>query len=132
MAATWVCPIDGSVPADNGSDQTKTNNVVNTTTGLDVNGNAPHCPLCGAAMVVLAALTAVTTATGQATPHPADVDATYVTMADSPLGQQVSTAYAATGTGTLLKVASRYPHAFKLTRGDQTVTAETVNTTVGP
>lgn len=131
MAAILVCPIDGCLPADNGTDQSKTNNVVNTTTGLDVNGNAAHCPACGTALIVVNTTT-VQNLTGvvAASQHPADIDAAYVTATDSPEAQQ-GTSHAITGQ------TPRIQHAFKnasgvVTRGTSTITAETVNSTVGP
>lgn len=129
MTAILVCPICGSVPADNGSDTSKTNNVVNATSGLDVNGNPAHCPLCGSAQIVVDQ-TKVTTVTGVASgsQHPADVDATYVTNTFSASAQFGATAYAVQG-----QRQTPFPHGFSaLKRGDQTVTAETINSTVGP
>lgn len=127
MTALLVCPICGSLPADNGSDTSKTNNVVNATSGLDVNGNAPHCPLCGTAQQVVDQ-TKVQTLTGvtSGNQHPADIDAVYVTNTSAPLAQQ-GTAYTLTGR------PSPVAHGYAvLRRGDQTVTAETENSTVGP
>ncbi len=131
MAAIWVCPIDGSLPADNGTDQTKTNNVVNATTGLDVNGFAAHCPICGTAMIVVDQ-TKVQTETGvaAATQTPANVDSVYVTQADSPLAQQ-GTVESLTGFGSVVS------HGFAavggvVNRGTSTATAETLDAVVGP
>lgn len=131
MAAIWVCPIDGCLPADNGTDQTKVNNVVNTTTGLDVNGNAAHCPICGSAAIVVNQTT-VQNETGVAavSQTPANVDTVYVTAADSTLAQQ-GTLTTRTGSSSVV------PHAYKntagvVTRGTSTVTAETLNAVVGP
>lgn len=129
MAAILVCPICGCLPADNGSDTSKTNNVVNGTTGVDVNGNAAHCPLCGTAQLVVDQ-TRVTTLTGVASgsQHPADIDAVYTTQTNSGEAQFGSTAY--TTVGQNLKP---FPHGYAvLNRGTSTVTAETVNATVGP
>lgn len=129
MAAILVCPICGCLPADNGSDTSKTNNVVNSTTGLDVNGNAAHCPLCGTAQLVVdqthvAAVTNVVSGSQV----PADIDATYVTNTKSSLGQWGASAYTVLGQNQ-----PPYPHGYAaLKRGDATVTAESVNSTVGP
>lgn len=122
MATTWVCPIDGALPADAGSaasgswtpDQTKGANSVATlsasgnwvaSTGSqvnlngaaalgDFNGLPPHCPICGCACVTYAAAT-VTTLTGVASgsQHPADVNATYGARTDALSAQFGGTAY---------------------------------------
>jgi hypothetical protein len=210
MATFWVCPINGMLPADNGTDQTKVNNVVpsesdavvtastvigaatnpgtvivttganfavgdvlwiptrgeklqvlskstNTLTcsrgfagtpissaiaiadviltGFDVNGNPPHCPLCGSAMQVMDPAK-VTTQTGVAagSQHPVDADAVYVTSAFT------GTNFAGEGQGTAVYTTGAkftaeplLQHAFAaLNRGTATVTASTLNTTVGP
>ena len=91
-------------------------------------GHAPHCGLCGSALV-LVDQTHVQTLTGvaAASQHPADIDAVYVVNSDNPEGQAHSTAYALTGRESV------YPHSFSVTnRGTQSVTPETVNGTVGP
>jgi hypothetical protein len=121
-----VCPICGSLPADNGTDTSKTNNVVNAGTGLDVNGNAPHCPLCGTAQLVVDQ-TKVTTQTGVAalSQVPADIDAVYVTGANAALEQPVAVA-----TRTLTGLPSKFTHGYATpNRGTATITAETVNGT---
>lgn len=102
-------------------------------TGFDVNGNPPHCPVCGSAMLPVdpARVTAVT-GVAAGSQHPADIDATYVTEADSPYAQWGATAYTLSGQRTPVQ-----PHKFatsggNVTRGDKTVTPETINATVGP
>lgn len=102
-------------------------------TGRDVNGNAPHCPICGAAAVPVDPAV-VTTKTGVAagSQHPADVDAAYVTNTDSALGQYATSAYTLSG-----QRAPVQPHAFSnsshnVSRGTVTVAAETINATQGP
>lgn len=207
MATFWACPINGMVPADNGTDVSKANNVVpsesdavvtastaiaslvgvtvivttganfhvgdviwiptrgekmlvtgiatNTLTvtrgyagtpasaaiaiadviltGLDVNGNAPHCPLCGSAMNVVDPAK-VTTQTGLAagSQHPVDVDAVYVTGVAGPIvaGEGIVTSYT-TGAKFTAQPLGAHTNAV-LTRGTVTVTASTLNSTVGP
>lgn len=152
MATTWVCPIDGLLPADNGS-----NTNTNYTTGAsalptygsdgqpqtfpaqvnlngaaaigDSWGNPPHCPVCGSACIVLApALVTTRTGVASGSQHPVDVDATYTAQADSPLAQGGATPYVIVGG------QSTQPHKYvgSLTRGTVTITAETLNTVVGP
>lgn len=206
MTTFLVCPLDGCLPPDNGTDVTKTNNVVPTAsdavqtasgvigsasgttiivvtggnfavgqyvqipsrgpermkitgiatntltvtrsakgetalatialndvvlTGLDVNGEVPHCPVCGTALQVYDA-TKVTTLTGVAagSQHPVDVDKAYVVQTDSPEAQ-VGTS--STLTGQAPRVSHTFPNtAGVVTRGSATVTAETINATVGP
>lgn len=96
-------------------------------TGLDVNGNPPHCPLCGTASNVLSpAQVNFLTGVVAASQHPADVDKVYVTQTDSPEAQQGTAS-------TLTGQTPRISHGFAaLNRGTSTVTAETINTTVGP
>lgn len=128
MATNWVCPVCGSLPGDNGSDTSKTNNVVGTTATGDVNGNPPHCPMCGTAQLVAVAAT-IATATGvsSGSQHPANIDAVYVTATDAQNAQAISTSVTLTG------LPPKYIHGYAvLKRGDQTITAETVNSTVGP
>lgn len=98
-------------------------------TGLDVNGNAPHCPLCGAASNVLfPSVVASVTGVAAGSQHPADVDAVYVTNAENVEGQPGATAYTLQG-----ERESVYPHKFAAAnRGTATVTAETINGTLGP
>lgn len=132
MTATLICPLDGAVPGDAGTNTTPVNNQINSTTGLDANGNPAHCPICGSAMQVAdtTATTgriAVQTGVAQANQHPVDADFVYVTQADSPLAQ-VGTAYTSTGT---IKT-TRISHTVSLHRGTATVTAETLDTVVGP
>ena len=207
MATFFVCPINGAIPADNGSDTSKANNVVPTesdsvqtasavigstsattlivatganfhvgdyiyivgrnewmqvtgvstntltvlraqrgtvasgaialndpiVTGMGADGNPPHCPVCGSAMNFVDT-SVVTARTGVAagSQHPADVDAVYVTATDSPLAQFGATAYTLSGQRSPVQ-----PHKFSttggnVTRGDKTVTPETINATVGP
>lgn len=98
-------------------------------TGLDQNGNPPHCPVCGSAVNVLfPSQVANVTGVAAASQHPADVDAVLVTNAEDAEAQIGATAYALTGRPAV------YPHGFKgsTTRGTATVTAETINTVVGP
>lgn len=154
MATVWVCPIDGCLPADNGTntatlfadgssvaqtldslgqpttDQTSNQVALNGAAAIgDWWGNPPHCPVCSSAMIVGSA-TKVTAATGisSGSQHPIDYDATY-TAADSSLEAQFgATSY------TMSVGEPVFPHAYtgSLTRGTATITAETVNTTVGP
>jgi hypothetical protein len=208
MATFAVCPINGLVPVDNGSDLSRANNVVPTEsdavvvastiigaatnpatvivttganfavgdvvfnplrgekvtvlskstntltvsrgsagtpivttwatadplfTGFDVNGNPPHCPICGSAMQLMNPVT-VTAQTGLAagSQHPVDADAVYVTGVAGPIveGEGKVTSYT---TGTKFTAQPLGQHAFAaLKRGDQTVTASTLNATVGP
>lgn len=160
MATNWVCPIDGCLPADNGSNTaTLFSNGANSVATIraedaewvasagaqvalngaaalgDYNGLAPHCPVCGAATIAANAAF-VTTRTGVASgsQHPADVNAAYVTATDAPLAQSGATPYAITA-GQAVQ-----PHVFTkgqgstgtVPRGTATVTAETINATQGP
>lgn len=131
MSAILVCPIDGCLPGDNGTDTSKTNNVVQAS-GLDVNGNAVHCPVCGSAMVV-ADQTHVQTVTGvaSAAQHPVDIDFAYVTQSTNAEGQQGTKYTPAAG------YVPVYEHSFAesggaVSRGTATVAPETVNTVAGP
>lgn len=104
--------------------------------GVDVNGNPAHCPLCGSAMQVANPAT-VTTQTGVAigSQHPLESRAVYAVGVAGPINavgmpEGQGTSYA---TGAKFSVQPILQHAFSvLKRGDQTVTAETVNGTVGP
>jgi hypothetical protein len=118
-------------------------------TGNDVNGQPVHCPICGTAAVVVN-LAAVTTFTSVGTPHPVDVDATYMPHADSPLAQFSTSPYTPTGRNPLqmqkfgvspgnwsTPATDGEPtvwntSANSINRGDAHVTAETINGTVGP
>lgn len=121
MTTTWVCPIDGLLPADAGSaasgagqgpDQTKGNNAaatINAADGAwivgagsqvnlngalalgDFNGLPPHCPICGCACVTYAAAT-VTTKTGVAGGSQHPVDV------NATYGPQADSPLAQTGT----------------------------------
>lgn len=144
MATLWVCPIDGCVPADNGTDTSKANNQIGSSATGDANGNPPHCPVCGAAQVVYSA-TKVTSLTGVASGSqtPANVDSVYVLQTNVASSQPGATGVTLTGYQT------RYPHTYAasggvIKRGNQVtdintptasalnVTAETLNTVQGP
>lgn len=149
MSTNWVCPIDGCLPADNGTNTATINtHGANAASTYDYQGQPTvagssvaltaaalgdywaqpvHCPVCGSGMIVSSA-TVVTAATGVASGSqvPADLDATYVVATDSPEAQFGATVYTRYGDGV-------YPHAFSvLSRGTATVTAETINSVVGP
>lgn len=99
--------------------------------GLDARGNAPHCPVCGTAVLTMNS-TLVTTATGVSggSQVPADADATYVTAADSPLAQ-TGTSYTMSAVNPL--ISHTYAKASGVVnRGTATVTPETLNSTLGP
>lgn len=104
-------------------------------TGFDAAGNAPHCPLCGSAMNIMDPVK-VTAATGVASgsQHPVDADATYAIGVAGPVvsgqGEGVLSSYT-TGTKFTAQPLGQ-PTRTKVTRGDATVTASTLNSTVGP
>lgn len=140
------------VPSGTPSGSIALNDVV--LTGTDINGQPPHCPLCGSAMQVMNPAQ-VTSLTGVASgsQHPADVDAVYTAQADSPLAQFGATPYTLTPSGNRQPVQ---PHKAGVTqghwstpgtdgeptvwnsgsnqinRGDTQITPETINSTLGP
>jgi hypothetical protein len=145
MATNWVCPIDGALPADNGTDTSKSNNSIGASATGDVNGNPPHCAVCGTALIVASA-TVVTAKTGVASGSqtPANIDAAYVTQTSSQSAQ-----YTTAGATAITGGQSIYPHTYAavagvVKRGNQTadintatggalnVTAETINAVQGP
>lgn len=102
-------------------------------TGVDVAGNPPHCPVCGAAMIAVdpAKVTAMT-GVAAGSQHPADIDATYVTATDSALAQFGATAYTLSGQRSPVMPHKYSTTGGNVTRGTSTVTPETVNTVAGP
>lgn len=132
MATNWVCPIDGAVPADNGTNQTPTGNQIGSTDTHDINGFPYHCPLCGSGMIVASA-TLITTETGVASgsQHPIDIDTVYVTSTDAASAQLGGTSRTIVG-GPNVLVHTFAKSSGVVNRGTATVTPETVNSTVGP